>query len=350
MLGLSSCDTLMAADCSYFAPEVSVIERSLWVGIPSRAFSSHYHGTPSSAQKPHVLFPCLCYHVHSARQLQTWGRRYIALFRSTGSGTKDAIYFFGDSAMCDKMVGQSLHTSHGCFPLSDVTRLQLRQEDSNGGRAIALQTGVTNKGSMTGKEMIIVPEEQREFSSWVGHIKTCCPDSAYTTAANATPASSTVLGGDTPFASASTMDGDGFVVNSVAAAIGLVDDEESNVAAINVIVGGNSVDGDADHVDKAGRVSVGGKGGTGRRDREDSTDYGRTASSDTQPPGGLPRQDISRVYMVPSVETERDSALYREEDPTMAPGSPNSMEATQKALARATRVSREDSTNATDVE
>lgn len=66
------------------------------------------------------------------------------------------------------MIGQHLRTSHGCLTLSDVTRVQLRQEEgSGGGRAIALQTGAGKHV----KEMVIVPEEQREFLSWTRHIK-----------------------------------------------------------------------------------------------------------------------------------------------------------------------------------
>lgn len=93
----------------------------------------------------------------------------MALFRNVGPDLKDnVVYFFGDAAMCDKMIGQHLRTSHGCLTLSDVTRVELRQEEgSGGGRAIALQTG-TGKHV---KEMAIVPEEQREFLSWTRHIK-----------------------------------------------------------------------------------------------------------------------------------------------------------------------------------
>ncbi len=70
--------------------------------------------------------------------------------------------------MCDKMVGQQLRTSHGCLTLSDVTRLQVGEEEgSGGGKAIALYTG-TGKNV---KEMIIVPEEQREFLTWTRLIK-----------------------------------------------------------------------------------------------------------------------------------------------------------------------------------
>lgn len=100
---------------------------------------------------------------------QSGGRRYIALFRNIGPDLKDnVVYFFGDVAMCDKMIGQHLRTSHGCLTLSDVTRVQLRQEEgSGGGRSIALQTG-TGKHM---KEMVIVPEEQRDFLSWTRHIK-----------------------------------------------------------------------------------------------------------------------------------------------------------------------------------
>lgn len=70
--------------------------------------------------------------------------------------------------MCDKMIAQHLRTSHGCLALSEVTRVQLRHEEGNGGeRAIALQTG-TGKHM---KETLIVPEEQREYVSWTKHIK-----------------------------------------------------------------------------------------------------------------------------------------------------------------------------------
>lgn len=80
----------------------------------------------------------------------------------------DVIYFFGDSFMCDKMVNQSVRTHHGFLLLSDVLRVQLRQEDgSRGGRAIALRTGAGKEA----KEMVILPEEQREFLSWTRHIK-----------------------------------------------------------------------------------------------------------------------------------------------------------------------------------
>lgn len=93
----------------------------------------------------------------------------MALFRNVGPDQKDDIvYFFGDAAMCDKMIGHHLRTSHGCLTLSDVTRVQLRQEEGGGGgRAIALQTGIGKHV----KEMVIVPEEQREFLSWTRHIK-----------------------------------------------------------------------------------------------------------------------------------------------------------------------------------
>lgn len=93
----------------------------------------------------------------------------MALFRNVGPDLKDnVVYFFGDAAMCDKMIGQHLRTSHGCLTLSDVTRMQLRQEDGSGGRrAIALQTG---SGKHV-KEMVIMPEEQRDFLSWTRHIK-----------------------------------------------------------------------------------------------------------------------------------------------------------------------------------
>lgn len=79
----------------------------------------------------------------------------------------NVIYFFGDTAMCDKMIGQQLRTSHGCLTLSDVTRLQVGEEEGSGGKAIALHTG-TGKNV---KEIIIVPEEQREFVSWTRLIK-----------------------------------------------------------------------------------------------------------------------------------------------------------------------------------
>ena len=93
----------------------------------------------------------------------------MALFRNVGPDLKDnVVYFFGDAAMCDKMIGQHLRTSHGCLTLSDVTRVQLRQEEGGGGgRAIALQTG-TGKHV---KEMVIVPEEQRDFLAWTRYIK-----------------------------------------------------------------------------------------------------------------------------------------------------------------------------------
>lgn len=70
--------------------------------------------------------------------------------------------------MCDKMIEQHLRTSHGNLDLSDVTRVQLQQEGGGGGgRAIALQTGAGKHV----KEMVIVPEEQREFLAWTRNIK-----------------------------------------------------------------------------------------------------------------------------------------------------------------------------------
>lgn len=66
------------------------------------------------------------------------------------------------------MIGHHVRTSHGYLALSEVTRVQLRQEEGTGGeRAIALQTG-TGKYM---KETVIVPEEPREYMSWTEHIK-----------------------------------------------------------------------------------------------------------------------------------------------------------------------------------
>lgn len=92
---------------------------------------------------------------------------------------KDVMYFFGDATMCDKMISQRARTHHGCLPLCDVTRVQLRQEEGDGGgaRAIALQTG-TGKDS---KELVVVPEEQKEFWSWTRHIKVRASHSCWDT-------------------------------------------------------------------------------------------------------------------------------------------------------------------------
>eukprot|EP00953_Heterococcus_sp_UTEX-ZZ885_P040382 20642-Heterococcus_DN1.PRE.3 len=65
----------------------------------------------------------------------TWSRRYCALFRNVGGSTpggqaevaqtgSDALHFFGSSEMCDRMVGQHMHTSHGCIDLGRVTAVK----------------------------------------------------------------------------------------------------------------------------------------------------------------------------------------------------------------------------------
>lgn len=94
-------------------------------------------------------------------------RRYCALIRGVGDQAKHAIYFFKDAAMCERMVSQQLHTSHGCFPLDTVGVVQVTQDDISANRAIALQA-VFSEGR---RELLLVPEEQREVLTWAQHIK-----------------------------------------------------------------------------------------------------------------------------------------------------------------------------------
>lgn len=136
-----------------------------------------------------------------SEQHQPWNRSYLALFHGIGIEEEDVLHFFINPSQCKKMIDQRLRTSHHCVPLFDVTRLQLRLEDIDGGeRVIALQTGI-GKGA---RETAIVLEEQKDVTLWMRHIKDWCPSNAHHTAADGTPMPSSI--GETAFPSVNTVD------------------------------------------------------------------------------------------------------------------------------------------------
>ncbi|CAB1113426.1 unnamed protein product [Ectocarpus sp. CCAP 1310/34] len=287
-------------------------------------------------------------------QHQSGGRRYIALFRNIGPDHQDnVIYFFGDAAMCDKMIEQHLRTSHGSLNLSDVTRVQLQQEEGGGGgRAIALQTGAGKHV----KEVVIVPEEQLEFLAWTRNIKECCPGSAYSIAADCTPSASV---GATAFPSVNTVDsnGDG-VASSVSlnGAIAIADNiglHDPPAAADDVFVS-VGIPPTANTESVAGTAD--GKG-QGEGDAEGSELHTRSESSVTQPvdaaaSGGACGEgdtgaacEVNRVNNTPSAETE---AYGRFEHHAVSASAPEPQ--SPPRVGSVPRVVRENSMPGTDVE
>lgn len=281
--------------------------------------------------------------------------------------------------MCDKMVAQSYNTSHLCIPLNNVNRMQLRQEAGSGGRAIVLQTGGGNPAgtrASAAKELVIMPEEQRDFSSWVSHIQDACPLGAqYSIAADGTPFSSSI-GGETTFLSNATLEehtqeesppaagGKNSVAASVGlatipSALGIAGTDDSDVAES---AGGTSAAGGETAIDSNGETngscrsvtssrkggnesSVGGGGG--------SVDYNRTESHDTQPPPELaPPQELDRMFTTLSTATEHDPTHLQGEEYNTIPKSPQSAKSGGSAdvVMPGTRSIREDSTAGTDVE
>eukprot|EP00903_Cladosiphon_okamuranus_P016855 g15543.t2 len=263
-------------------------------------------------------------------QHQNGGRHYMALFRDVGPGlTDNVVYFFGDAAMCDKMIGQHLRTSHGCLTLSDVTRVQLRQEEGGGGgRAIALQTG-TGKHV---KEMVIVPEEQRDFVSWTSHIKQCCPENAWSIAADGTPMTSSI--GDTAINIVDS-NGEGVsasVTPSIADHIGMHNAHDNAFVTVGIPSTVESVAGTADS--------------KGRGESSGSDAYGRSESSETQPVegAGVTGGGSGRIITTASSVTEADSRTEPDTgaDAGRSPQSPG--------LTGTSRIVREGSMPGTDVE
>ncbi|CBN74515.1 pleckstrin homology (PH) domain-containing protein [Ectocarpus siliculosus] len=286
-------------------------------------------------------------------QHQSGGRRYIALFRDIGPDQQDnVIYFFGDAAMCDKMIEQHLRTSHGSLNLSDVTRVQLQQEEGGGGgRAIALQTGAGKHV----KEVVIVPEEQREFLAWTRNIKECCPGSAYSIAADCTPSASV---GATAFPSVNTVDsnGDGVASSvsvSVNSAIAIADHiglHDPPAAADDVFV---SVGIPATSTTESVAGTADGKG-QGEGAAEGSELHTRSESSVTQPvdaaaaagAGGTGAAcEVNRVNTTPSAETE---AYGRFEHHAVSASAPEPQ--SPPRVGSASRIVREGSMPGTDVE
>eukprot|EP00612_Vaucheria_litorea_P008336 CAMPEP_0171470342 /NCGR_PEP_ID=MMETSP0946-20130122/104_1 /TAXON_ID=109269 /ORGANISM="Vaucheria litorea, Strain CCMP2940" /LENGTH=1032 /DNA_ID=CAMNT_0011999727 /DNA_START=62 /DNA_END=3160 /DNA_ORIENTATION=+ len=133
----------------------------------------------------------------------------------SGNTCMNVLYFFGSSDMCDRMVNQNLHTSHGCINLKDARSIELRNMHVKGGppKAIVLYMGFLNsmqeafpleEKDLTGlykgisgisqfnsigsgmnslsttngllsnqRYWILVPEEQ--FDVWVKAFIDCCP-------------------------------------------------------------------------------------------------------------------------------------------------------------------------------
>lgn len=265
--------------------------------------------------------------------------------------------------MCDKMVGQSLHASHSCLPLGDV--YGVRQETSDMDHAIALQT---NGKSENSKEHVIVPEEQSDFSSWLGFINEYCSNQAqHMVMADNTPFSS--IGGETTFLSNATIEEHEQDVPAVGR-----EANSSEAALIGLITAtngaGHLVSDDDDVVKSSCGASAPGlvaehSSDTPKRfgkEQKDiaSVDYSRAESHDTQPPEESPSpQELNRLVPTPSTETEPDLSRLDLSNDITTSGSPQSRrsggseqsgELEDVVVSTAPRSICEDSTAGTDVE
>ncbi|KAG5182159.1 hypothetical protein JKP88DRAFT_349040 [Tribonema minus] len=137
------------------------------------------------------------------------------IHEATGSSSclrLDVLYFFGSSEMCDRMVDQQLHTSHGRINLADVVSLELRNlaapsaarprtiilytrniTGATAGAAAAAAAALNDAASacssqislssgagggsclnvVGGRRWILVPEDH--FEAWVKAFMDCCP-------------------------------------------------------------------------------------------------------------------------------------------------------------------------------
>lgn len=268
--------------------------------------------------------------------------------------------------MCDKMVDQSLHTSHGCVHMSDVHGV--RQEIQDGDRVIALQTGGKNDGkSGEAKDHIIVPEEHKDFSSWLSLINECCSNRAqHIIVADSTPFSS--VGGETTFLSNATLEEH---EQDVPAAGREVNSSEAASIGLTTVTStaGHPASDDDDVVKSSGAASAAGLAAglspdhpedfSKRQKDAESVGYSRAESHDTQPPEGSPSpQELNRLLPTPSTETEPDVSRLDLANDTTAPGSPQSRQSggsehsggSADVVPPAPRSIREDSTAGTDVE
>lgn len=269
---------------------------------------------------------------------QNWARRYLALFKEGEPTPSGVIHFFGNEGLVKK--GQ--RTSHGSCYLSQVIQSEIRQDSHNGKRGIALQI---IRDRMPKSEIVIVPEEEREFTAWAGHIRDCCP--------NSTPVIATMIEKGTrktPSTSSSVIDNHGSALDSdgisgvLPLTEGRVEDNNSDIMPVATghgAIGASS----SSSTGLSGEEVPDAKGG---KDINYSIDYERMSSNDTQLPGVQPQANLHRTDMAPSAVTERDGELGAEER-TTAPGSPESSGLGIEARHTA-RIVREDSATGTDVE
>ncbi|CAM9688947.1 unnamed protein product [Chrysoparadoxa australica] len=102
------------------------------------------------------------------QQDNTWTHRYCALFKCIGNlPQNNVIYFFGSSEMCDRMVGQRLHTYHGSLALATVEKMELFNMRSESDKTLVMHAGE--------KTVYITPDDQETFNNWVLNIQECLP-------------------------------------------------------------------------------------------------------------------------------------------------------------------------------
>lgn len=157
--------------------------------------------------------------------------------------------------------------------------------------------------SMLADSSFVVPAHRQRAPtplcpSWTKK-QECCPESAYSIAADGTPMTSSI--GETAFPSVNTVDsnGDGLatsVTRSIADHIGMHDVHDDVFVAVGIPSTAESVAGTADS-------------SKGRGESAGSDAYGRSESSETQPVGGASGTGggSSRIITTASSVTEADS-------------------------------------------